>query len=99
MGIFPGNPGALRRAKRLWKRRAESALGNQKPISTFPQPQQQQAVSGYKSNGATWEATVTFSNGLTRSSAGHPGTNQARLRSGNFHHQIEFPAADLIVGP
>src|SRR5712692_9729761 len=53
-------------AKRLWKRRSLRELGNPFGIPTFPQPQQQQAISGYKSNGATWEATVTFSNGLTR---------------------------------
>ena len=29
--------------QKLWKRRAKNALGNQKPISTFPQLQQQQA--------------------------------------------------------
>ncbi len=54
-------------AKRLGKRRSLRELGNPFGIPTFPQPQQQQAISGYISNGATWEATVTFSNGLTRS--------------------------------
>src|SRR5882762_8808875 len=34
-----------------------------------------------------------------KSSAGHARANQARLRNGNFHHQIEFPAADLIIVP
>src|SRR5579859_4631874 len=34
-------------------------------IPTFPQPQRQ-AFSGYISNGATWIARVTFSNGMTR---------------------------------
>src|SRR5229473_2191219 len=59
-------PGKKWPAKRLWKRRSLRELGNPFGIPTFPQPQQQQAISGYKSNGATWEATVTFSNGLTR---------------------------------
>lgn len=35
----------LPRGQRLWKRRAETALGNQNPISTLPQPQQQQKPS------------------------------------------------------
>jgi hypothetical protein len=34
-------------------------------IPPFPRPQQQ-ALSGYISNGATWVALVTFANGLTR---------------------------------
>ncbi|MGC1615681.1 MAG: hypothetical protein WA736_13425, partial [Candidatus Acidiferrum sp.] len=42
-----------------------TALGNQNPISTFPQPQQQQAF-GYISNGSTTQPTVTFLDGLTR---------------------------------
>jgi hypothetical protein len=48
------------RSDRLWKRRAETALGNQKAISTFPQPQQQQTF-GYISNVPTTQPTVTFS--------------------------------------
>ena len=36
-------------------------------IPTFPQPQQQQAFSGYISNGSTGSARVTFLDGLTRS--------------------------------
>src|SRR6202030_704783 len=63
--VQPGK-GAQRPAKRLWKRRSLRELGNPFGIPTFPQPQQQQAVSGYISNGATWIARVTFSNGLTR---------------------------------
>src|SRR5260370_18987255 len=34
-----------------------------------------------------------------KSPAGHARANQARLRNGNFHHQIEFSAADLIIVP
>src|SRR5712671_4522370 len=62
----PGQTGARRPAKRLWKRRSLRELGNPFGIPTFPQPQQQQTFSGYISNGATWIARVTFSNGLTR---------------------------------
>ncbi|HKV60367.1 MAG TPA: hypothetical protein VJO16_00510, partial [Candidatus Acidoferrum sp.] len=47
-------------------RRSLRELGNPFGIPTFPQPQQQQAISGYISNGTTWIARVTFSNGLTR---------------------------------
>jgi hypothetical protein len=42
-----------------WKSRTN------REIPTFPQPQQQ-AFSGYISNGATWVALVTFLDGLTR---------------------------------
>ena len=63
----PGKTGTQRPAKRLWKRRSLRELGNPFGIPTFPQPQQQQTFSGYISNGATWIARVTFSNGLTRS--------------------------------
>src|SRR5205807_1140979 len=62
----PGKTGTQRPAKRLWKRRSLRELGNPFGIPTFPQPQQQQTFSGYISNGATWIARVTFSNGLTR---------------------------------
>src|SRR5882672_5761267 len=62
----PGKTGAQRPAKRLWKRRSLRELGNPFGIPTFPQPQQPQTLSGYISNGATWIARVTFSNGLTR---------------------------------
>src|SRR5882672_1509673 len=62
----PGKTGAQRPAKRRWKRRSLRELGNPFGIRTFPQPQQQQTFSGYISNGATWIARVTFSNGLTR---------------------------------
>jgi hypothetical protein len=54
-------------AKRLWKRRSLRELGNPFGIPTFPQPQQQQAFSGYISNGSTGIARVTFLDGLTRS--------------------------------
>ncbi|MGB9436224.1 MAG: hypothetical protein WBQ89_28500, partial [Candidatus Acidiferrum sp.] len=40
--------------------------GNPFGIPTFPQPQQQQAFSGYISNGSTGIARVTFLDGLTR---------------------------------
>jgi hypothetical protein len=66
--VQPGKTGAPRPAKRLWKRRSLRELGNPFGIPTFPQPQQQQAFSGYIPNGATWIGRVTFSNGLTRSS-------------------------------
>src|SRR5882762_10381122 len=62
----PGQTNAQRPAKRLWKRRSLRELGNPFGIPTFPQPQQQQTFSGYISNGSTWIARVTFSNGLTR---------------------------------
>src|SRR5882762_4554278 len=73
----PGQTGAQRPAKRLWKRRSLRELGNPFGIPTFPQPQQQQTFSGYISNGATWIARVTFSNGLTRSAQkSSPATSQ-----------------------
>src|SRR5207245_8599785 len=53
-------------AKRLWKRRSLRELGNPFGIPTFPQPQQQQALFGYISNGSTGITRVTFSDGLTR---------------------------------
>ncbi|HKV61671.1 MAG TPA: hypothetical protein VJO16_07145, partial [Candidatus Acidoferrum sp.] len=43
-----------------------------------PQPQQQQAISGYISNGTTWIARVTFSNGLTRGGEQSPLFKQQR---------------------
>src|SRR6267154_5352246 len=52
-------------AKRLWKRRSLRELGNPFGIPTFPQPQQQQAIFGYISNGSTGIARVTFLDGLT----------------------------------
>ncbi|HTF22628.1 MAG TPA: hypothetical protein VK937_01780, partial [Candidatus Limnocylindria bacterium] len=61
----PGQTGAQRPAKRLWKRRSLRELGNPFGIPTFPQPQQQQALSGYISNGSTGIARVTFLDGLT----------------------------------
>src|SRR6266403_1409603 len=60
-----GQTGAQRLAKRLWKRRSLRELGNPFGIPTFPQPQQQQALSGYISNGSTGIARVTFLDGLT----------------------------------
>src|SRR5215471_5227098 len=56
--------------QRLWKRRANTALGNQKTISTFPQPQQQQSF-GYITNVSMTPARVTFLNGLTGSGPGN----------------------------
>ncbi len=64
----PGQTGARRPAKRLWKRRSLRELGNPFGIPTFPQPQQQQALFGYISNGSTGIARVTFLDGLTRPS-------------------------------
>src|SRR5712692_7294533 len=58
-------PGKKWPAKRLWKRRSLRELGNPFGIPTFPQPQQQQALSGYISNGSTGIARVTFLDGLT----------------------------------
>jgi hypothetical protein len=51
--------------KRLWKRRSLRELGNQKAISTFPQPRRRRATFGYIANVPTTFASVTFSNGLT----------------------------------
>ncbi|HEY6270082.1 MAG TPA: hypothetical protein VIX11_17405, partial [Candidatus Acidoferrum sp.] len=47
-------------------RRSLRELGNPFGIPTFPQPQQQQALFGYISNGSTGIARVTFLDGLTR---------------------------------
>src|SRR6266480_484734 len=57
-------------AKRLWKRRALREFVNPFGIPTFPQPQQQQALYGYISNGSTEIARVTVPDGLTRTFAG-----------------------------
>src|SRR6267143_6710777 len=62
----PGQTGAQRPAKRLWKRRSLCELGNPIGIPTFPQPQQQQTFSGYISNGSTWIARGTSPNVFTR---------------------------------
>ena len=51
-------------AKRLWKRRSLRELGNPFGIPTFPQPQQQQAFSGYISNGSTGSSRVTGASDL-----------------------------------
>ena len=51
--------------KRLWKRRSLRELGNQKAISTFPQPRRRRRIYGYISNVSMTIATVTFLNGLT----------------------------------
>src|SRR5207253_11141910 len=61
-------PGTKWPTKRLWKRRSLRELENPFGIPTSPQPQQQ-ALSGYISNGGTWSARVTFLDGLTGRSA------------------------------
>src|SRR5262244_2817058 len=62
-----GNTFGNAAGKRLWKRRSLRELGNQKTISTFPQPRRRRAIFGYISNVSTNRATVTFRNGLTGS--------------------------------
>jgi hypothetical protein len=59
----------------------------------IPQPQQQQAFSGYISNGATWLAPVTFSDGLTRGGPfSTPSLQGDQMGLISFPHRHEFQA-------